>query len=532
MIQQAEQEGTYCNEAEGEAEKLDIQYPTGWRLWLINLALFIGGFLISLDGTLLGQSVPVISTDFHSLGDIGWYSSVYFMTLSTPQLLFNKLNERYPIRWNYAASMLIFALGSAICGAAPNSPTLIFGRATAGLGAAALLVTTSAYLPFLAPPSKRPLWIGVFAASMGLGSSSAPLIAGALTERVSWRWNASGFFYLNLPIIACTSGLFLLLVPPRTLDAPAGWKDFLKSLDLVGFATLTPSVVCLLLALQIGGNTHEWNDGRIIALLILSVVLAIGFAASERWQGDMAIVPARILKQRNVIAAVFYTFCTNGASVTTMYYLPIWFQGAKDFGPLQAGIATLPLLLSTVTGSFLSGLLNTLFGHTGLLMIAGSVLTTVGAGVLTTLDINAGSGKWIGYQIIYGLGSGISRQTPTVCVQQALEPGDVPTGYTVVTFMTFLAPSIVVSVAQAVFANILTADLGHLHIPQIDPATALAGGIKTITDGLSGEVRNSALEAVNDATIHAWRVCLVLCGISTIGALAVDHRKTRVTRKD
>ncbi len=112
------------------------------------------------------------------------------MAMSTPQLLFNKLNECYPIRWNYTVSMLLFVAGSAVCGATPNSPVLIFGRGLAGLGAAGLIVTTSALLPFLTPPAKRPMWIGLFAASMGLGTSSGPLISGALTQDVSWRWNA------------------------------------------------------------------------------------------------------------------------------------------------------------------------------------------------------------------------------------------------------------------------------------------------------------------------------------------------------
>jgi MFS family permease len=113
------------------------------------------------------------------------------MTMSVPQLLFGKLNARYPIRWNYSAAMLFFMVGSAVCGAAPNSPALIAGRAIAGLGCSGLMVTTLSLVPFLAPPSKRPILIGLFGATLGLGIACGPLMGGVLTQNVSWRWNAS-----------------------------------------------------------------------------------------------------------------------------------------------------------------------------------------------------------------------------------------------------------------------------------------------------------------------------------------------------
>jgi MFS family permease len=140
----------------------------------------------------VATAVPVISDEFHSLKDIGWYSSVYFLSICMPQLLLVKVNDRYPIRWTYSIAMAVFLAGSAVCGAAPNSPSLIAGRALAGLGASGLLVGTNSLVPYLAPLSKRPVYFGLFAGSMGLGIGSGPLIGGAFTETVTWRWNVRG----------------------------------------------------------------------------------------------------------------------------------------------------------------------------------------------------------------------------------------------------------------------------------------------------------------------------------------------------
>ncbi|KAH8680685.1 major facilitator superfamily domain-containing protein [Xylariales sp. PMI_506] len=509
----------------------DHKYPLGIRLWMINTAINLGGFLVALDGNALGPAIAVISDEFHSLGDIGWYNSVYFMTLSAPQLLFSKLNERYPIRWVYSASLSIFVVGSALCGAAPNSPILILGRAIAGLGAAGMLASTAALLPFLAPPAKRPLWFGLYAASMGLGSSSGPLIAGVLTQRVSWRWNASPHpqpihFYINVPIGAFLCGVCLLLVHPPVPVVTTSWIEFLQYLDLFGLAALVAAVVCMMLALQMGGAVYAWDSGCIIALFVLFLVFMLVFIGNEVHQGDKAIVPVRILSQRTILFTMLFAFCTNGAPVAATYYLPVWFQGVKEFSPLHSSVASLPQVISSITGSIFSGVIITLFGHTGTMMVVASVFAILGAGLLTTLSPDSASGKWIGYQIFVGLGSGIGRQTPVVCVQQVLASKDIPIGYTIMTFAQFLSPAISVPIAQAVFDNTLISGLAELGIAQLKPSAAvLAGGVGMLTDGLSAAAKTSVLGVVSESVVHSWQVCLGLCCISIIGALAVEHRK-------
>ncbi|KAK3315920.1 major facilitator superfamily domain-containing protein [Apodospora peruviana] len=504
-----------------------IVYPSGWRLWLMGTALCLGGFLVSFDSTVLATAVPVISDEFSSLGDIGWYSSVYFLAMCAPQLVLAKLNDRYPVRWNYAMAMLLFVMGSALCGAAPNSPALIVGRCLAGLGSSGLLVSTSALVPFLAPPAERPVLFGFFAGAMGLGIGSGPLLGGVLTQNVTWRWN----FYMNIPIGAFIYVVFYMFVHPPPPERPTSFIDFVKTLDLVGLAAFTPSVTCLLLALQWGGTKYAWNDRRIIVLLVVFGILAIIFSINEFWQGDNAMFPGRVFSQRSVQCAVWFCFCSNGASIVLTYYLPIWFQGVRGDSPILSGVHTLALVITTVIATIVGGLLIALFGHVAPWMVAASVFTAIGAGLLTTLDVGTVTSKWLGYQIIYGLGSAFGRNCPSICLQNLLPEKDAPMGYTIITFVSFVSGAVFVSIAQALFANNLVVGLEGLGLSHHDAAASLAGGIKSITDGLSEEMKELVAQILNKSIVDAWRLPVVLSCFGIIGALSIEHNKVNVKPK-
>lgn len=243
------------------------------------------------------------------------------MAVCVSQLLFGKLAARYSIRWIHSIAMFLFLVGSAVCGSAPNSPALIIGRVIAGTGCAGLLVAAFSLVPFIAPPAKRPAVLGLFSAVRGLATTFGPLIGGALTEKVSWRW----IFYINLPIGAAIQAAFFLCVHPPKRDSESftSWVDFLQTLDLFGLAALLPAIVCLLLALQWGGIQYPWTDARVLVLLVLSGVLGVVFICIEVRQGDMAVLPTRVFTQRTVSSASFFGFATTGAIFVLTYYLPM-----------------------------------------------------------------------------------------------------------------------------------------------------------------------------------------------------------------
>ena len=317
------------------------------------------------------------------------------------QLLFGRIYTFYSPKIVFLSAIAFFEVGSAICGAAPNSTVFIVGRAVAGIGGAGVLSGAIVIIMYTVPLHKRPALQGLIGAVFGVASVAGPLLGGVFTTNVSWRW----CFYINLPIggVAMVI-LFVILHLPAPKNADTSLRQQFLQLDPIGTVLFMPAIVCLLLALQWGGSTYAWHNGRIIALLILFVILTSAFIGVQIWKKDMGTVPPRIVKQRSIAAGMYAQFCSGAAMFTMIYYLPIWFQAIKAVSAVQSGIRSLPLILALVVGSVSAGAAVSKIGYYTPFMIAQGVIMSAGAGLITTFTPSTGHEKWIGYQVLFGFG--------------------------------------------------------------------------------------------------------------------------------
>lgn len=295
--------------------------PKTLKFWLVMLSIFASMFLVALDRTILATAVPRITDEFKSLGDIGWYASSYMLSTAACQLLFGRIYKFYSVRWVFLITIIVFEVGSAICGAAPNSPVFIVGRAIAGVGGAGIWTGSMMSMMPMVPLHKRPMFQGLFGMVFGISSVVGPLLGGAFTERVTWRW----CFYLNLPVGAVAFVmLFFFMHPANPKREPATVKQQIVRLDPLGTFFFVPSVVCLLLALQWGGSTYEWSNWRIIVLFVVFGITAITFAVVQVKMPESATLPVRIIKQRTMLAGTFVMLFLSGGMLLVVYYLPLW----------------------------------------------------------------------------------------------------------------------------------------------------------------------------------------------------------------
>ncbi|EFR05468.1 SGE1 [Nannizzia gypsea CBS 118893] len=520
-------------ESSGTGEKAvlrdDSQYPSAKKVIPIMVALYLVVFLIALDRTIIATAIPRITDQFHSIDDIGWYGSSYLLTGCSFMLLFGKFYQLYSPKWVYLIAIVIFEIGSAVCGAAPNSTAFIIGRAIAGLGSAGAFSGTVIIIVHAVPLRKRPMYTGLMGGMFGIASVAGPLLGGLFTDKVTWRW----CFYINLPIGAVTliivTFLLRINIPRKSTENLTLYQQFLK-LDPLGTLCFLPSIICLLLALQWGGTTYPWSSGRIIALFVIFGILLIAFIAIQIWRNEEATVPPRIFVQRSVLSAFWFTICLGSSMMTIIYYLPLWFQAIKGVSAVKSGIMNLPTILSLVIGVIMSGGLVTAIGYYAPFMIACCVLSSVGAGLLTTFQTNTGHAKWIGYQVIYGIGLGMGMQQGSVACQTVLSKSDVPIGSSLIFFAQQLGGTIFIAVAQNIFSNELTSGLHH--ISGLDAGMLAQVGATTIRDLVKDpNTLRQVLEVYNDAVVKTYYIALATSCVAILGALTIEWKSVKGQEK-
>ncbi|KGO46934.1 Major facilitator superfamily domain, general substrate transporter [Penicillium expansum] len=501
-----------------ETPEDEEEYPNAWKLTLISIALCLCVFCVALDNTIIATAIPKITDQFNSLDDVGWYGSSYLLTTCAVSLMFGKLYTFYSIKWIYLIALCIFEVGSLVCAVTPNSVGLICGRAIAGLGAAGLFSGSILIISKSVPLVKRPMYTGLVGAMFGIANVAGPLMGGAFTDHLTWRW----CFYINLPLGGVTF-LFVLFFfqNPKAILKKNTLKEQIKELDLIGSLFFLPAIISLLLAMQWGGTRYAWGSGRIIGLFVVFGVLGLMFIGVEIWAGDRATVPPRLIKNRNIWGSAWYALCIGAAFFVLTFYLPIWFQSIKGATALSSGIMNLPTILSVVVVSILSGGLVTVFGYYTPFMIASSVIMTIGAGLLTTLETDSNHSKWIGYQALFGIGLGLGMQQPMIVAQTALKPADIPSGTAIVMFAQTLGGAIFVSVGQNVFQNQLVKNLAQ-YAPDEDAAKLISAGATMLRTVVSGDALHRVLTAWNAAVMQTFYVSVAMGALSLVGPIFVE----------
>jgi MFS family permease len=377
------------------------------------------------DQTIVATAIPKITDEFGSISQVSWYGSAFFITNGSFQSAWGKAYKFFDLKWTFLLSLFIFELGSLICAVAPSSVTLIIGRAIAGIGCAGLATGGFTIIAFLAPPAKRPLYTGFVGIAFGIASVLGPLLGGVFTTSISWRW----CFYINLPIGGLSAIIiwFFFKVPPAARPTKASFSEKMLQMDAIGVILMLGSLLAYGLAMQQGGQSRSWESSEIIGLLVGFPVIMAAFIAWEYFLGRRAMLDLDLVSKKTVGISGLFAFFFAGSYFVVIYYLPIYFQSIHGRSALGSGVDNLPLIISaTVAALTAAGAVTRFSGAKLWIEVAGAVVALVGAGLLFSLQRDTSTGKWIGYQIVGGLGWGASFQLPIIIAQSAASASDLP----------------------------------------------------------------------------------------------------------
>jgi predicted MFS family arabinose efflux permease len=398
---------------------------------------------------------------------------------------------------------------------------LIVGRAIAGLGAAGLNTGSFTLVAFCAPPKKRPIFTGLIGLSYGIASVVGPLLGGVFTDSITWRW----CFYINLPVGA-VSALFIVFF----FQSPAAskktdhhtWRSKLLQMDPIGTGLVLACVTCYILAMQYGGQTHPWNSSVVIGLIVGFVLILATLVGWELHMGEKAMSPPRLVKRHAVPSAVGFFFF--GSYIVIIYYLPTYFQSIDGVSAIGSGVHNLPFILAVSIFTVLSGVLISVTGYPAPFVVGGAAIATVGCGLIYTLDIGTGAGKWIGYQILAGFGNGLGVQVPMIMAQANTDAGDMAATTAILMCFQTIGGAFMQAGAQAAFANRLLDELPNTA-PDVAPGAVVAAGateLKSFGSSLAG-VRIAYMRGLKVAFAFA---CASM-GVAFI--LALFSRRKKIT---
>ncbi|KAI1297014.1 hypothetical protein EDD11_007269 [Mortierella claussenii] len=481
------------------------------RRFLVFLGITVTLFLAALDQTIVTTTLPSIAKQFDNFADISWIGTAYLLTTTAVQPLYGVAADLAGRKRTMMFACSVFLLGSALCGAAQSMIMLIVARAVQGLGGSGIIALSMILVADIVPLRERGTYQALIALVFALAAVLGPLLGGAFSDNVSWRWA----FYINLPIGALAMVLLVLFMHMnRRKDVSLATN--LKSLDFVGIVLMIVAIVMILLGLNWGADAkYAWNSSVILVLLIVGVLLVAVFLFNEAKYAKRPIIPLRLFGTFSLAVTYLQVFIQGFIFLGLLFFLPLYFQAVNGASAIQSGVDLLPYVIVGSGSAVVVGLLMSRWGTYKEFIVVGWVVGSVSAGLLITFDEYTSRGKVVGILILQGISMGMTVNTLLLGVHaQLINKSDLALSTSLWTFLRTFGGVFGVAVGGTFVQSSLSRA----------GASQYAQNIKAIAD-LPADVKAPVLRAFVKGLQHFFTLLTALSILGLIGSLFIRKVK-------